>query len=342
MVQIGYHASHEQFSPSDLLDYVQVAERAGFDAAMCSDHFHPWSAEQGNAGFAWSWLGAALQATGLSFGTVNAPGYRYHPAIIAQAAATLAHMYPGRFWLAIGSGESLNESITGVRWPPKPERNERLKECADIMRALWSGETVSHRGLITVEQATLYTRPHDPPMLLGAAITAQTAGWLAGWADGLITIAQEKKTMEDVVQAWRDGGGRDKPMYLQAFLSWSASDEQARRHAHEQWRMTLLGSGVLAELRLPEQFDMAAQFISEDDVRQQMRVSADLAEHTDWLRADAEMGFERIYLHNVGPDQQRFIETFAERVLPELRRQAAIVGCVRAAGASAADRVSRR
>jgi coenzyme F420-dependent glucose-6-phosphate dehydrogenase len=326
MPLIGYHASHEQFSPSDLLQYVQAAEKAGFDAAMCSDHFHPWSPEQGNAGFAWSWLGAALQATGLSFGTVNAPGYRYHPAIIAQAAATLSFMYPGRFWLAVGSGESLNESITGERWPPKQQRNERLKECADIMRALWAGETVNHRGLVTVEQATLYTRPPNPPKLLGAAITPETAGWLAEWADGLITIAQEKEAMEEVVQAWRDGGGRDKPMYLQAFLSWTESAEEALRNAHEQWRMTLLGSGVLAELRLPEHFDVAAEFIDEEDVEAKMRVSADLDQQTDWLRADIELGFERIYLHNVSPGQHRFIETFGERVLPELRKQAAMVG----------------
>ena len=167
MIHIGYHASHEQFRPSELLDYVQRAEQAGFTAAMCSDHFFPWSESQGQSGFTWSWLGAALQATGLSFGTVNAPGQRYHPAIIAQAAATLAEMYPGRFWLAVGSGEWVNEHITGERWPTKAERNQRLQESVAVMRALWAGETVTHRGLIEVEEARLYTRPAEAPMVVG-------------------------------------------------------------------------------------------------------------------------------------------------------------------------------
>src|SRR5918997_6060747 len=129
MTRFGYHCSHEQYPPSELLENVQAAEAAGFEGAMCSDHFHPWTDAQGHSGFAWSWLGAALQATSLSFGTVNAPGDRYHPAIVAQAAATLAEMFPDRFWLAIGSGEALNEAITGARWPAKRERDARLREC---------------------------------------------------------------------------------------------------------------------------------------------------------------------------------------------------------------------
>src|SRR3990170_4026998 len=136
---IGFHASHEQIGPDRLLRLVQAAEAAGFDAGMCSDHWAPWSEEQGESGFAWSWLGAALQATSLSFGVVNAPGQRYHPAIIAQAAATLSVMFPGRFWVALGSGQLLNEHITGAGWPAKPARNDRLRECAEIMRLLWAG-----------------------------------------------------------------------------------------------------------------------------------------------------------------------------------------------------------
>ena len=180
---IGYHASHEQYPPSELLHHVEHAARAGFQAAMCSDHFHPWTAAQGQSGFAWSWLGAALQATSLDFGIVNAPGYRYHPAIIAQAAATLAEMFPDRFWIAVGSGELLNEHITGERWPGKAERNQRLRECADVMRALGAGETGNHHGLVTTEDARLYSLPARPPLLVGAALTAATAEWLGEWAD---------------------------------------------------------------------------------------------------------------------------------------------------------------
>ena len=132
MVRIGFHASHEQFAPSDLLRLVQMAEAAGFDCAMSSDHFKPWGPAQGHSGFAWSWLGSALQATSVPFGVISALGYRYHPAIIAQAAATLCEMYPGRLWWALGSGQRLNEDITGLPWPEKAERNARLEECAEI------------------------------------------------------------------------------------------------------------------------------------------------------------------------------------------------------------------
>src|SRR5687767_13176998 len=153
MPLIGYHCSHEQYAPAELLANVKLAAAAGFTAAMCSDHFSPWSERQGHSGYAWSWLGAALQATGIPFGVVTVPGYRYHVAVLAQKAATLAEMFPGRFWAALGSGEAMNEHITGERWPTKPERNARLKECVDIIRALWRGETVTHRGLVTVEEA---------------------------------------------------------------------------------------------------------------------------------------------------------------------------------------------
>src|SRR5688500_13493919 len=155
MTVVGVHASHEQIHPTALLEAVQAAEAAGFTAAMCSDHFSPWSERQGHSGFAWSWLGAALQATSLPFGVVNAPGQRYHPAIIAQASATLAAMYPGRFWVALGTGEASNEHITGEGWPRKEVRNARLRECVDVIRALHAGEEVSHDGLVTVDRARL-------------------------------------------------------------------------------------------------------------------------------------------------------------------------------------------
>ena len=144
MVRLGYHASHEQFAPSHLRALTRQAERAGFDCVKSSDHFHPWSERQGQSGFAWSWLGAAMQATSLPFGMISAPGYRYHPAILAQAAATIGEMFPARLWLALGSGEAINEAITGQAWPEKAERNARLDECVSVMRALLNGERVTH------------------------------------------------------------------------------------------------------------------------------------------------------------------------------------------------------
>jgi coenzyme F420-dependent glucose-6-phosphate dehydrogenase len=318
-MQVGYHVSHEQFSPGTLLKLVQAAEAVGFDAALSSDHFHPWSLFQGQSGFAWSWLGAALQATTLSMGVVCAPGQRYHPAVIAQAAATLAEMFPGRFWLALGSGQRLNEGIVGSDWPTKEDRNERLYECAQIMRALWRGETVTHHGQVVIEEATLHTRPASPPLLIGAALTPQTAEWLGGWADGLITISKPRQELQEIVAAFRRGGGEGKPMLLKVQIAYAEDDEAARHGAWEEWRTTIFKSALLSELRTPEQFEAAAQFVTEDDLLQPVRISADPSRHLQWLREDLEMGFEQLILHNVHRDQQRFIADFGEKVLPALR-----------------------
>jgi probable non-F420 flavinoid oxidoreductase len=316
----GFHASHEQLPPSALLRHVVAAEAAGFRAAMCSDHFAPWSAAQGHSGFAWSWLGAALQATDLPLGVVNAPGQRYHPAIIAQAAATLAEMFPGRFWLALGSGEASNEHITGDRWPTKPVRMERLAEAVAVIRALLAGETVSHRGLITVDRAKLWTRPATPPRLIGAAVSEETARWVGGWADGMITIQRPVDQLERVFAAFRDGGGEGKPICLQVHLSWAEDEATALGVAHEQWRTNVFGPSLAWELELPEQFDDAASYVQPDDVRSAVLVSADLGRHRDWLAGYAELGADEVYLHHVGQDpyQEAFIDTFGAKVLPAL------------------------
>jgi probable non-F420 flavinoid oxidoreductase len=316
---IGFHASHEQFAPDRLLRLVVAAEEAGFDAAMCSDHWAPWSTAQGESGFAWSWLGAAMQATSLPFGVVNAPGQRYHPAIIAQAAATLEVMYPGRFWIAVGSGELMNEHLTGERWPPKAERNARLLECAEVMRALWAGETVTHRGHVTVSEARLWTRPQRPPLLVGAAVTPQTAGWVAGWADALITVVQPDEALDAVVRAFRSNGGAGKPMYLQVHLAYAPTDGEARDAAFAQWRQNTLPSSVMTDLAHPEQFSAAAAHVTADDVASVVRISSDLQQHVAWLRTDIERGFDGLFLHEVGTNQERFVEAFGREVLPALR-----------------------
>ncbi len=316
---IGFHASHEQFRPDRLLRLVQAAEAAGFDAGMCSDHWGPWSEEQGESGFAWSWLGAALATTSMPFGVVNAPGQRYHPAIIAQAAATLGVMFPGRFWIAIGSGQLINEHITGERWPPKEERNERLREAADLMRRLWAGETVSLDSHVTVSEATLWTRPERPPLLVGAAVTPSTAAWVAEWADALITVVQPDAQLDAVVDAFRSNGGADKPMYLQVHLAWAPTDEEARAAAFEQWRQNTLPNSVMTDLAQPAQISAAATHVTPDDLDGAVRISSDPGRHVDWLRRDLERGFEALYLHEVGPEQERFVEMFGREVLPRLR-----------------------
>ncbi len=316
---IGFHASHEQFGPDRLLRLVRAAEAAGFDAAMCSDHWAPWSEEQGQSGHAWTWLGAALATTSLPFGVVNAPGQRYHPAEIAQAAATLNVMFPDRFWIAIGSGELMNEHITGDRWPAKAERNARLRECADVMRALWAGETVTHRGHVTVSEARLWTRPERPPLLVGAAVTPETSGWVAGWADALITVAQPDDALDAVVSAFKSNGGAGKPMYLQVHLAYAPTDAEARDAAFAQWRQNVLPSSVMTDLAHPGQFTAAAAHVTQEDVGTAVRISSDVGRHVEWLARDLERGFDALYLHEVGPGQERFVEVFGRDVLPRLR-----------------------
>lgn len=318
MTDFGYQASHEQFSPDDLVAYVQRAADRGFDHVLASDHFHPWSERQGESGFVWSWLGSAMEATSLTFSTVNAPGYRYHPAVVAQAAATLDRMYPGRFWLTIGSGELLNEHITGEKWPVKADRNARLAECAEIIRRLWDGETVTHDGHVTVEEATLYTRPDSPPPIVGAALSPETAAWLAEWADGLITVGTPDVDALDRIVGAFWSRAPEKPVYVKAQLSYDADEQSALDGAYEQWRTNCVPGDVTENLRTTAQFDAVGEGVSREQVRRNVHVSADLDEHREWLREIQSLGVERVVLHNVNRSQERFVDTFGEHVLPDL------------------------
>ena len=323
MALVGFHASHEQFPPGELLRLVRRAEAAGFQCAMCSDHFHPWSRAQGNSGHAWAWLGAAMAATRFPFGVVNAPVGRYHPAVIAQAAATLADMHGDRFWLAAGSGEAINECITGQRWPAKDVRNRRLREAVEVMRALWRGEEVTHHGEFTVERARLYSLPPRPLPVIAAALSPETARWAGEWADGLITISQPRDKLRAVLDAFREGGGEGKPVHLQVKLSWADTEDAAREGALEQWRTNLFESTVSEDLRTPEQFEAAAKFVRAEDLEPAVRISADLSRHVAWLCDDLAMGVDQLLLHNVNRGQAAFIDAFGAKVLPQLRDAAA-------------------
>jgi probable non-F420 flavinoid oxidoreductase len=318
MTVYGLHASHEQLHPTALLKAVQRAETAGFGAAMCSDHFSPWSSRQGQSAFAWSWLGAALQATNLPFGVVNAPGQRYHPAIIAQAIGTLAAMYPGRFWAALGTGEASNEHITGDRWPRKEIRDARLIECVAVIRNLLAGEEVSHDGLVTVDRARVWTRPAEVPMLIGAAVSVATARRCAAWADGLITVNSSPEHLRQMAEAYREAGGRGK-LYLQVHLSWAQDAETAARIAHEQWRSNVFPPPVCWDLEMTDHFDLISERITAQEVGQVVNVSADLHRHMDLIQQYTELGFEEIYLHHVGQELDAFIDAFGDKVLPQLK-----------------------
>ena len=198
---------------------MQHAEEVGFDGGDVLGPLRAVESRQGHSGFAWSWLGAAMATTALPFGAVNAPGQRYHPAIVAQAIATLGAMFPGRFWVALGSGEAMNEHITGDPWPRKDVRDARLRECVAIIRALLAGEEVTHEGLVTVDRARIYSLPEQPPALIAPAVSVRTARAAADWADGLVTVNQPHDHLREMVAAYRDAGGRGK-LVLQHHLSY--------------------------------------------------------------------------------------------------------------------------
>jgi coenzyme F420-dependent glucose-6-phosphate dehydrogenase len=319
MIKLGYHISHEQFPPGELLKLAKKAAQAGFTFCLSSDHFAPWNTKQGHSGFAWSWLGAALSQTDIDYGVVTCPFERYHPAIIAQASATLDEMFPHRFWIALGSGQAMNESITGRYWPPKQERNEKLKASFDIIRALWRGETVTSKSPIRIEEATLYTRPVSEIKITGAAITPETAKWMAPWADSLITISQPEEKLKKVAAAWKENGGENKPMKIKIQLSYDKNARDAMNGAHEQWKTNVFGSDMLAELRNPQQFEQAAQHVKPEDLHGLINISEHPGQHVEWITKYIEMGFSELVLHNVNKKQEQFLESFAEKVIPELR-----------------------
>ncbi|MET0735408.1 MAG: TIGR03885 family FMN-dependent LLM class oxidoreductase [Microbacterium sp.] len=318
MVFIGYHASHEQLPPRRLLESVMRAESAGFDGAMCSDHLAPWSVRQGESGYAWSWLGAALASTSFSLGVVTAPGQRYHPVIAAQAIATLEEMFPGRFWAALGSGEAVNEHVTGDRWPTKDRRNARLAESVEVIRALIAGDEVSHDGGVVVHRARVWSRPDSPPPLLGAAVTAETAAWVAGWADGLATVAQPREVLQDVVRAFTDAGGRG-PRVLQVHVALEETEEDALAVLRDQWRHAVI-PGSLWDIEQPEDFDALAGDPTDDELREGALVSTDPEELAQRIAELCALGFDRVYIHNVGLDQARFLDHAERSLLPALRR----------------------
>lgn len=321
MIRYSFHASHEQFSPSHLLTLTKQAQVAGFDGVFCSDHLQPWSPSQGHSGHTWTWLGAAMQATqGLAFSCITVPcGWRYHPVVLAQAVATLCDMYPDRMpWLALGSGEALNEASLGYAWPSKAERHARLREGADAMRTLLSGERIQRKGHWSLSDARLWDVPIKVPLLLGAATTEATASWLGSWADGLLTMGRDLKRLQTIIEAFREGGGHGKPVHVKLDISWDHDVEAALREAHAQWRFNSMGSAVNAELRQPEHFNEAARFLRPDDMHESVLITSSASELLDHLEALEAMGIGWVDIHQVSLLQTPFIEWFGQEVQPTL------------------------
>jgi G6PDH family F420-dependent oxidoreductase len=313
-VELGYSLSSEEHGPLDLVEHARMAEEVGFGFALVSDHFHPWTDRQGESPFVWGVLGAiALATERLAIGTgVTCPTIRMHPAIVAHAAATAACLMPGRFFLGVGTGENLNEHVLGDRWPPAARRREMLEEAIGVMRTLWDGGLTSHRGdHYTVENARLYTLPEQPIDVVVAAGGPEAAALAGRCGDGLVSTAPDASLLD----AFERAGGTG-PAYGQLTVCWAESEAAARRVAHEWWPNAALKGPLGQELPLPSHFEAAAEMVDEDDVAAAVVCGPDPERHAEAIEAFVDAGYSRVYVHQVGPDQEGFLRFYERELLP--------------------------
>jgi G6PDH family F420-dependent oxidoreductase len=318
MAQFGYALSSEEHPPNDLVRYAQRAEAVGFTFALISDHFHPWISAQGHSPFVWSVIGAIAHATdNLRLGTgVTCPTMRIHPAIIAQAAATSAAMMPGRFFLGVGTGENLNEHVTGNGWPPYDVRAEMLAEAVDAIRRLWSGETISMWGdYYIVEDARLFTLPPEPPALFVAGSGPKSVSLAGEIGDGLISVTPE----EEVIDTFAEAGGADKPRYGQLTMCWAESEEEARNIVYERWPNAGLTGSLTQELRTVTHLEQAVQMLSKDQATKYISCGPDPQVHLAAIHRFLDAGFDHVAIHQIGRDQEAFFRFYEEELRPALR-----------------------
>jgi G6PDH family F420-dependent oxidoreductase len=319
MIELGYALSSEERTPVELVENARAAEQAGIRFALISDHFHPWIGEQAESPFVWDIVGAISQVTDrLVLGTgVTCPTMRLHPAIVAQAAATSSALMPGRFFLGLGTGENLNEHVLGARWPSAEERLEMLEEAVELIRALWRGELVSHRGRhYTVDRARLYTLPDDAPPIAIAAGAPEAAVLAGRIGDALVSTAPD----EEIVARFEQGGGNGKPRYGQVTVCWAETEDEARRTAHRCWPNAAAAGELAQELPLPRHFEQAATMVSADDVAATVVCGPDPDRHREAIEAFARAGFDHVYVHQVGSDQAGFMRFYEEQILPHVAR----------------------
>jgi coenzyme F420-dependent glucose-6-phosphate dehydrogenase len=328
---VGYAAMLEQFHPTEAVALTALAEEHGFSGCMAADHFQPWVPQQGQASFVWNVLTAVGERTTGDMGPgVTCPSFRFHPAMVAQAAATLEAMYPGRSWLGVGAGEALNEHVIGGYWPEAGERSARMFEAIEIIKKLFdasiAGKDVKHKGTyFQMESARLWTMPEvAPPVLVATAgpINARKTGKLA---DGIITVGAPLEKIGGLFAKFEEGAreaGKDPdtmPKVLQLHLSWAPTDEEALTNAMVEWP----NGGMKfpkADIRSPFEFEQMAKLVRTEDFEGRMVISSDPDEHRAYIQRFVDLGFDRVYLHNVGRNQAEWIEVFGRDVLPKLNR----------------------
>ena len=325
MVHIGLSAALEQFHPTELLEHCRLAEEHGFRGVMAADHFQPWVPAQGHNAHAYSWMGALGAVTNHSFGPgVTCPSFRTHPSVIAHAAATLGAMYPGRFWLGLGSGEALNENVVGDVWPEPLERFEMLQESVEIMQRLFSGKDVRFRGkYFKMNKVRMWTLPDQPVPIYIAATGPQTLRWAGKHCDGLITPGAAPEKLKRILNDFATGAkeaGKDPatmPKLLQLHVSWAETYEEALQSALTEWPNGGMNFPK-QDVRSPDDFAAMAKLVREEHFKGRVLISTDLDEHRAHLQQFADLGFDEIYVHNVGRNQVEWIKAFGEHVLPKL------------------------
>ena len=324
-MKIGYFLSCEEYSPASLLEQARLAEQVGFESLWITDHFHPWVGEQGQSPFVWSMIGAISQVCSLPITTaVTCPTVRVHPAIVAQAAATSSVLTEGRFALGVGTGEALNEHVTGQRWPDTGTRLAMLEEAVEVMRALWAGETLDHHGdHYTVEDAHLYTRPDSPPPVYVSAFGPKALDLAARIGDGLVTVSPDK----DLISQWRDAGGGDKPVSAGYKVCWSDSADTALDTIEQLWPSEGLPPELLTVLYSPKQFEQAASLVTKQALAEAIAHGPDVDAHVEAFRPFAESGADIVHISQIGAARDAtsargFFDFYGEQVLPRLREVA--------------------
>jgi coenzyme F420-dependent glucose-6-phosphate dehydrogenase len=316
MLKIGYSLSSEEHAPHELIENAQRAEEAGFEFALISDHFHPWTKQQGQSLFVWRVLGAIAERTdALRIGTgVTCPLLRMHPLIVAHAAATTAALFDGRFFLGLGAGENLNEHVLGDYWPSSKQRLEMMEEAIEIMRELWSGEECSFDGqYYQVDQAQLFTLPERPPEIYLSA-TGPISATLAGEAaDGLVGVSPDKK----VIDEFRKKGGR-KPAYGQLTVCYARTEAAAHDTAFKWWPQTGLAGDLPWETKTTALIEAACKPLTKEKVIEDMPCGPDPRAFIDAIRKYERAGYDHVYLHQIGPDQAGFFEFYRSELAGEL------------------------
>lgn len=320
MITLGYALSSEEHEPNALVAHARLAEQSGFQFLLVSDHFHPWVPQQGHSSFVWSVLGAIAHATErIPVGTgVTCPIMRFHPALVAQAAATAAAMMPGRFFLGLGTGEYLNEHIFGDVWPRIEVRQEMLAEAVDIIRELWKGEEYSYQGTyFTVRDARIYTLPEKLPRIYLAASGPESAELAAEISDGLISTTSGS----EVVKAFRKAGGGEKPRFGMVKVCWAESVEEAEKTVKHWWPTSGVSGPLHSDLPTPRHFDDVVEAMGDPRIPDDTVLGPDPAAYLEAIQTQYENGFDHVYLHQIGPDQKGFFKFFTDELLPQLEKE---------------------